>query len=207
MASHHTRSLSFPSKPHPIADQLDEHLCRLRSSQAASTTSLTNKFTGLNDLYQCVDEFLQLPLNQNTLSELLDGSLRLLDICATSRDVLVQSKERLLDLQSVLQRGAVDIKEVEKTNEANATESLLKDVQAVTVDSFKAEKETAACISEFDAFDATMELVMCQKKKVNIDISQVKKLESQIQEIDGVLECMFRSLIKTRAILLNVLSN
>ncbi|KAL2944810.1 Protein P21 [Bienertia sinuspersici] len=47
-----------------------------------------------------------------------------------------------------------DIKEVDKTNEANATESLLKDVQAVTD-----------------------------------------------------LECLFRRLIKTRAILLNVLSN
>ncbi|KAL2935795.1 Glutamate--tRNA ligase [Bienertia sinuspersici] len=101
MASHHTRSLSFPSKPHPIAYQLDEHLCRLRSSQDAS---LTNKLTGLNDLYTCVDEFLQLPLNQNTLSEMLDGSLRLLDICATSRDALAQSKERLQDIQSVLRR-------------------------------------------------------------------------------------------------------
>ncbi|XP_021758633.1 uncharacterized protein LOC110723594 [Chenopodium quinoa] len=263
MASQHIRSLSFPSKSHPIADQLDEQLCRLRSSQAASTSSLTNKLSGLKDLYQCVDEFLQLPLNQKSLSEnwveeVLDGSLRILDICSTSRDVLVQSKERLQDIQSVHRRRCSgelnitnevveylntrktakktvkkclkDIKENDNTNEANFIENMLKDVQSVTDDVFKSllsyisgsqkncwsfsklvrqrvEKETSAFVSEFDAVDATLELMICQKKKVHVDMSQVVNLESQIQEIEGVLECLFRHLIKTRAILLNVLSN
>ncbi|XP_010676019.2 uncharacterized protein LOC104891929 [Beta vulgaris subsp. vulgaris] len=261
MASHHTRSLSFPSKPHPIADQLDEQLCRLKSSQAASTSSLTNKLTSLKELYQSVDEFLQLPIGQKTISqtqwteEMLDGSLRLLDICATSRDALVQSKERLQDIQSVLRRRCSgefnitsevdeylktrktskkiikkclkDIKEVDNTNEAN----VLKDVQALTVDVFKsllsyisgsqksswsfsklisqkAEKDSTASTNEFDVVDATLELMICQKKKANIvDISQLVKLESEIQEIEEVLESLFRHLIKTRATLLNVLSN
>ncbi|XP_057518340.1 uncharacterized protein LOC130799253 [Amaranthus tricolor] len=251
MASYHTRSLSFPSKSHPAADQVEQQLCRVRSSQAASTSSLTNKLTDLNDLYKCVDEFLQLPVNQKTQSgswvdEVLDGSLRLLDVCSTSRDVLAQSKEMLQEIQSVLRRRCSSelnisnhvseylkarktikkviqkcskgIREVVKTNEANPIEATLKDVQAITVDIFKSlfsyiggsqksswtfskfvrgqksEKETAA-ISELDAIDAT------------VDMSQLVKLESNIEEIDRVLECLFRHLVKTRATLLNILSN
>ncbi|XP_056686760.1 uncharacterized protein [Spinacia oleracea] len=263
MASYHTRSFSFPSNSHPVADQLDEQLSRLRSSQAASTSSLTNKLNGLNDLYKCVEEFLQLPHNQKTVSQsqgessveqVLDGSLRLLDICATSRDVLALSKERLQDIQSVLRRrcnGELDITNevaeylktrksskkiikkclkdiiaVDKTNESIVISSTLKDVQALTVDVFKSllsyiggsqksswsfsklvhqgsEKEAAASISEFDAVDASLS----QKKNVNIDMSQLVKLESEVQEIDEVLESLFRHLIKTRSTLLNVLSN
>ncbi|KNA10383.1 hypothetical protein SOVF_144910 [Spinacia oleracea] len=262
MASYHTRSFSFPSNSHPVADQLDEQLSRLRSSQTASTSSLTNKLNDLNDLYKCVEEFLQLPQNQNTVSQsqgenvieqVLDGSLRLLDICSTSRDVLAVSKERIQDIQSVLRRRCSgelditnevaeylktrktskkiikkclkDINAVDKTNESVAISSMLKDVQALTVDIFKSllsyisgsqksnwsfsklvrqgsEKE-AASISEFDVVDATLN----QKKNVNVDMSQLVKLESEIQEIDEVLESLFRHLIKTRSTLLNVFSN
>ena len=248
MASYHTRSFSFPSNSHPVVDQLNEELCRLRSSQGASTSSMTNKLTGLKDLYKCVDEFLQLPQSQikTGLDEVLDGSLRLIDICSTSLDVLVQSKERLLDIQSVLRRrcnGGLnftnefseyiktrklvkrvvkkcfkDIQEIVKMNEANAKESKLKDVQSVTVDVFKsllsyiggsqksnwsfsklvhankAQKETKS-ISAFDAIDSTVEL------------SQLIKLESEIQVIEQDLEWLFRHLVKTRATLLNVVSN
>ncbi|KMT12778.1 hypothetical protein BVRB_4g088720 [Beta vulgaris subsp. vulgaris] len=255
MASYHIRSYSFPSKTHPVSDQLDASLCRLRSSQAASTSSVTNKLTDLKDLYKCVDEFLQLPLNMKNVSQtqcieqVLDGSLRLLDICSTSRDVLVQSKERLQDIQSVLRRRCrgelnitnevaeylktrktskkimkkclKDIKEVDNTNEAN----VLNEVQTMTIEVFKSmlsyyiggsqksswsftkKKETTTSTSEFDVVDATLELVICQKKKANVDMSQLVKLESEIQEIDEVLECLFRHLVKTRATLLNVLSN
>ncbi|KAL2926599.1 Sterile alpha motif domain-containing protein 9-like [Bienertia sinuspersici] len=258
MDSYHTRSFSSPSISHPVADQLDEQLCRLRSSQTASTSSLTSKLISLKDLYKSVEEFHQLPQNQKTQSEhwvegVLDGSLRLLDICSTSQDVLVQSKEQLQDIQSTLRRcigegnmtnefagylktrkiakKAIkkclkDIKEIEKTNEANVVESKLKEVQAMTVDVFKsllsyiggseksswsfsklvrqkAEKETAAPISKFEAVDATLELI-CQKKTANVDMSQIVQLESEIQEIDDVLQCLFRHLVKTRATLLNL---
>ncbi|KAL2944804.1 UPF0739 protein C1orf74 [Bienertia sinuspersici] len=266
MATYHTRSFSFPSKSHPVADQLSEQLCRLRSSQTASTSSMASRLTELKDLYKCVDEFLQLPQNQKIISqtyseqwveEVINGSLRLLDICSTSQEVLVQSKEQIQDIQSVLRRrcsnevnmtnefsaylqsrksskkmikkSLKDIKEVEKTNEANAIDSMLKDVQAITADVFKsllsyisgsqksswffsklvrqkAEKETAAPISKFEAVDATLELI-CQKKTANVDMSQIVQLESKVQEIDEVVECLFRHLVKARVTLLNVLSN
>ncbi|XP_010676018.2 uncharacterized protein LOC104891928 [Beta vulgaris subsp. vulgaris] len=280
MASYHARSLSFPSTAHPIADKFDEQLCRLRSSQAASTSSssLNQTLTNLRDLYCCVDELLQLPLNQQVLfhnlhskwvEEVLDGSLRLLDMCTSSRDVLVQSKECLQDIQSVLRRRCSgelninneivqylkarktskkiikkclkDMKEFDNTNEANGIESMLKDAQAMTVNVFTSvlsyiggvnlesrkrkwtllnklmhqdgNKEAETTNSEFEAVDATLESIICQKNKRGMNVvqvenmSQMQNLESEIQVLDETLESLFRHFVKTRATLLNILSN
>ncbi|KAM1243660.1 hypothetical protein ACFX2G_035890 [Malus domestica] len=111
----HTRSNSFPSRPHPIAQQVGELLCRLRSSEATSTSSssISHKLNGLQDLQDCVDRLLQLPLNRQALAqeqnekytnELLDGSIRLLDVCAIAKDAVLQTKECILDLQSIIRR-------------------------------------------------------------------------------------------------------
>ncbi|KAM5562709.1 hypothetical protein ABKV19_017759 [Rosa sericea] len=111
----HTRSNSFPLRSHPIIQEVDEHLCRLRSSESTSTSSSTisHKLSGLQDLHDCVDRLLQLPLNQQALAqekhqkcanELLDGSLRLLDVCSTAKDALLQTKECMQNLQSIIRR-------------------------------------------------------------------------------------------------------
>lgn len=83
-----TRSNNFPSRPHPIVQEIDEHLCRLRSSEATSTssTSISQKLSGLQDLHDSVETLLQyqLPLTQQALAqaqnekcstEVLGGSL------------------------------------------------------------------------------------------------------------------------------------
>ncbi|KAK9690632.1 hypothetical protein RND81_09G141900 [Saponaria officinalis] len=266
---YHARSVSLPSRPHPTTEQVIEQLCRLRSSQSASSssTSVSHGLNGLKDLYSCVDELLQQSLsqNQNTkwVDEVLDGSLRLLDICSASRDALQQSRERLGDVQSALRRRcsgelstmkeAVEYlntrrsvkkmikkclktlkQETEQKDEAHATISLLKDVQAMTADTFKSlmsyiggsqksgwsvvtkminknvNKETST--TEFDEVDATLNSLICQKKdRINSSqmenlMSQTLKLESQIQNLDESLESLFRDLVKTRATLLNIFS-
>ncbi|GMH16336.1 hypothetical protein Nepgr_018177 [Nepenthes gracilis] len=112
---YHARSISLPSRPHPLIPQFDEQLSRLRSTEATSTlsSSIRCKFNGLKDLYNCLDELLQLHLHQRTLrqdceakgaDDLLDGSLRLLDACGTARDLMTQTKEHVQEIQSVLRR-------------------------------------------------------------------------------------------------------
>ncbi|KAI5315206.1 PREDICTED: Protein of unknown function DUF241 [Prunus dulcis] len=112
----HTRSNSFPSRPHPIVQEVDECLRRLRSSEVTSTSSsssISHKLSGLQDLHSCVDRLLQLPLTQQALAqeqnekstnELLDGSLRILDVCSSAKDALLQTKECVQDLQSIMRR-------------------------------------------------------------------------------------------------------
>ncbi|KAL4319425.1 hypothetical protein GQ457_18G025890 [Hibiscus cannabinus] len=112
--SFHARSNSLPSRQHPITSQIDENVNRLRESRSASTSSsIGDKLNCLQDLYEYVDMFLQLPLTQQALAqeqqkklvdELLDGSLVLLDVCGTAKDALLQTKECTQELQSILRR-------------------------------------------------------------------------------------------------------
>ncbi|KAL4037652.1 hypothetical protein IC575_001252 [Cucumis melo] len=121
--SFHIRSNSLPSKPHPIVDEVDELLCRLKSSEATSTSSsLCQKLDGLHDLHDCIDKLLLLPLTRQALvdkksvDDQLEGSLKLLDLCATAKDVLFQTKESAHELESTLRRrrGDVTVGDVQK---------------------------------------------------------------------------------------------
>ncbi|XVF45652.1 hypothetical protein PTKIN_Ptkin02bG0224100 [Pterospermum kingtungense] len=123
----HARSNSMPSRPHPLIPQIDEHLCRLKSNEAASSSSISKKLGGLRDLFELVDSLLQLPLAQQSLAqqcndkqinELLNGSLRLLDVCGVAKDALLQAKEDTQQLQSMLRRRRGD--DSGFTNEAKA---------------------------------------------------------------------------------------
>ncbi|CAN1134729.1 hypothetical protein LINPERPRIM_LOCUS15924 [Linum perenne] len=109
----HARSNSFPSRPHPLVSEFDEQLCRLRQSQSASTSSISHKLNGLQDVYDCVDKLIQLPSTQQAMihdqNELLDGSLRILDLCNTARDALSQLKESVSELQSAIRRRQGDL--------------------------------------------------------------------------------------------------
>ncbi|KAH1072447.1 hypothetical protein J1N35_024775 [Gossypium stocksii] len=107
-----TRSNSFPrsSRQHPLATEVNEHLNRLRASKEASTSSasISHKLNGFQDLYDCVVKFLQLPLSHHALAhecadELLDGSLRLLDLCSTAKDIVLQTKESAGVLEHLLE--------------------------------------------------------------------------------------------------------
>ena len=112
--NHHFRSNSFPTRAHPLISEFNEQLSSLRFSEAtsSSSTSLSQKLIGLQDLHDCVDNLLLLPFsqalaqeqNQKWLNELLDGSLRLLDVCGIARDALLQTKECTRELQSTLRR-------------------------------------------------------------------------------------------------------
>ncbi|CAN1192597.1 hypothetical protein LINPERHAP2_LOCUS41632 [Linum perenne] len=112
-ASFPARSNSLPARTHPLASEFDEQVCRLRRSQSASTSSASigHKLSSLQDIYDCVDKFLQLPTTRQSLihdkksfDEALDGSLRLLDLCNTAKDVLSQTKESVSELQSAIRR-------------------------------------------------------------------------------------------------------
>jgi hypothetical protein len=110
----HARSNSFPSRLNPAITQLDEHLRRSRASEGACTSSsLGGKLSSLQDLHDCVNKLLFLPLNQQAIAqenngklieELLDGSLQVLDLCNTAKDALLQTKESVHELQSILRR-------------------------------------------------------------------------------------------------------
>jgi len=110
----HGRSNSLPSRPHPLILQCNQHLDTLqRSSNETSSSLLHHKIGGLRDLVECVENLIQLPLTQDALvhehqekwvNNLLDGSLRLLDVCSAAKDALLHTKECTRELQSIIRR-------------------------------------------------------------------------------------------------------
>ncbi|KAF5186836.1 hypothetical protein FRX31_023574 [Thalictrum thalictroides] len=65
-ASYHVRSISLPSRSHPLTLTVEDQLNRLRSSEATSCSSSTCH--NFNELYESVRDLLELSLTQNSLS-------------------------------------------------------------------------------------------------------------------------------------------
>ncbi|KAG9443152.1 hypothetical protein H6P81_019006 [Aristolochia fimbriata] len=114
--STHIRSTTLPTREHPLNDlQLDEKLNKLRNWDVLASTSflpvdtLLNSLCGLGDLYQTVEDLLQVQQSKQGLvhdkvwvEKELDGSLRLLDAIGMARDDLFQMKEHINNIQSAL---------------------------------------------------------------------------------------------------------
>ena len=91
-SSLHNRSNSMPTAPRPTVSQVEEHLHRLKDTEATTSSlssSISHRLNDLQDLQESTDELLQLRISQQALAqecsskqidELLDGSVRLLDI-------------------------------------------------------------------------------------------------------------------------------
>lgn len=112
-SQYHVRSNSFPTRSHPLFQRCDEHLCRLGASDATSSSSLSHKLSGLEDLHDCVEKLFQLPLTQQAfvhgrqekwVDEQVDGSLRLLDMCSAGKDAVLHTKECAREVQSIMRR-------------------------------------------------------------------------------------------------------
>ncbi|XP_057456423.1 uncharacterized protein LOC130747490 [Lotus japonicus] len=225
-SSFHARSNSFPSRPHPLILQCNEHLDRLRASQETSSSSLlSHKLGGLRDLHDCVENLIQLPLTQeavlhekNCVNELLDGSLRLLDMCTTAKDSLLHTKECTRELQSIMRRrkgGEVELRaEVKKflasrkvvrkaiskalsnlkdtttkDNQNVALVSLLQDMEVVTLSTFQELLQFISGTTQSKSRNWLLISKLMQTKKVAC--SQLAD-ESEFAQLDEALQsCIF----------------
>ncbi|KAK1362248.1 hypothetical protein POM88_046722 [Heracleum sosnowskyi] len=116
----HSRSISLPSIPHPSTANVEEHLFRLRSSESAPSSLLCNKLSGLKELYECIDDLLNLPLVQQKLGscsdDVLGSSIRLLDLCSTTKDAFLQMRASGRDLESSLRRRDTNVSSKIRSN-------------------------------------------------------------------------------------------
>ncbi|KAI3415152.1 uncharacterized protein J3R85_015474 [Psidium guajava] len=91
---HNARSISLPSRSHPATRRIDIELNRLKSLEAEhqkpSSGSVRAGLSGLEELYISL------------------GSVRLLDACGSMREMLMQIREHVQELQSVLRRRRGD---------------------------------------------------------------------------------------------------
>ncbi|KAK3029154.1 LOW QUALITY PROTEIN: hypothetical protein RJ639_039709 [Escallonia herrerae] len=115
------RSNSLPSRSYPSALRLEKQLNKLKTWEEASSMEMADmicsSLLATEELYRCLDDLLELPLTQQAPSlhlheewanELLDGSVRFLDICSAAREFMSQLREHASDLQSSLRRRKGD---------------------------------------------------------------------------------------------------
>ncbi|AES95265.1 hypothetical protein MtrunA17_Chr5g0406601 [Medicago truncatula] len=117
---YHVRSNSFPSQSHPNSTRIEQELTKIKTWEATSTStsdSITNGLFLLEDLYISLEDLLNMTSTQKLVShhqgekfveELLDGSVKVLDICGITRDTMLQIKENVQSLHSSLRRRKGD---------------------------------------------------------------------------------------------------
>ncbi|CAN4078636.1 unnamed protein product [Withania somnifera] len=97
----HIRSVSLPGRSHPTTQRVEKY----------------NALLGLEKLHKYMDDLFNLPqtlqslfqsLHAKWLDDLLDKSVRLLDLCGTIRELVSQCKEDVRYLQSSLRRRKGD---------------------------------------------------------------------------------------------------
>ncbi|PIN25736.1 hypothetical protein CDL12_01530 [Handroanthus impetiginosus] len=115
---HHGRSLSMPSESRPAMSQFDENLSRIRALGAtcSSLSSMNARINELKNLYDSMDDLLQLPQNFSLegQEQILDDYIRLLDACSTVKDLISLTKQGVRELLSAVRR-----------KDANVTQSYL----------------------------------------------------------------------------------
>ncbi|KAF4364708.1 hypothetical protein G4B88_028631 [Cannabis sativa] len=141
------RSISLPTRPHPSTTRIEQQLHKIQALEfEVATSSSSSFFKGLlfelEELYECVDDLLQMGSTQQVLSQnqheksledLLEASLRLLDLCGITRDVLLQTKQHVGALQSTLRRRKGDpIMEINITTYNCFRKKMKKEVKKLT---------------------------------------------------------------------------
>ncbi|CAL0313108.1 unnamed protein product [Lupinus luteus] len=108
------RSISLPSRSHSSMVIVEEKLRKFKTWEATCTSfSISMGLSLLEDLYVGLDNVLNMASTQHVITqhkgekcveEVLDGSMRILDICGITRDTLLQIKENVQALHSCLRR-------------------------------------------------------------------------------------------------------
>ncbi|XP_048431196.1 uncharacterized protein LOC125473022 [Pyrus x bretschneideri] len=242
-AKHHViRSISLPSRSHPTTLRVEEELNRLQTSSSCDSTSdsICKSLCGLDELYECVDDLLQMASTQQLLShELLDGALmRLLDICDITGDAISTIKEHVRDLQSALRRRKGDsslessiskytcfrkkmnkdakklITSLKQVDNKIATSPLLEQDHHLTAVIRVLREVRVKNMSIFQSLlvlqhrlDAAL-YNLCKSSTATFECAnkRLEALEVTIEGLENGLESVFRRMIKTRASLLNIIS-
>ncbi|CAL9774049.1 unnamed protein product, partial [Musa acuminata subsp. burmannicoides] len=118
---YHVRSISMPSRDHPLKLRVDEEMQKLKSLVAQSCLSaqtICEGLTALGGLYECIEELLHLPMSKysniqekESVEVELDGSVRLLDLLGIMRDSMMTTTDQIRTLEIALRRQGVTVAE------------------------------------------------------------------------------------------------
>ncbi|KAD5960769.1 hypothetical protein E3N88_12241 [Mikania micrantha] len=288
------KSISLPCRSHPTTYEIEELLSKIKTAieEASSVEAICNNLSHLTGLYKCMNDLLTSSKTQVLLSneenkkwvdELVDESVRFLDICGSIRDMLSEIKDHSRDLLCALRRRKGDHVTIENSimkyncfrknlrkrvrglsaslkqadnfsgggsvvvgNDNHQLAAVIRAVVGVSemtilvfesllmflcvpvskprrwsiVVSKLMHKEMVACedqkenhvaVNEFESIDAALR-ILCKYGSYgsigNVQIAQcrLERLGAQIESMESRLELMFRFLVRTQVLLLNIVS-
>ncbi|KAJ1693020.1 hypothetical protein LUZ63_009718 [Rhynchospora breviuscula] len=113
----HTRSVSLTTRSHPFVLRAEEELNKLQACVGSSSLTheiMLDALKAIGCVYESINELLCMSSNQNGISHMqhrrwveqeLEDSVKLLDMCSTSRDNLDSIKYHVLVLELATRRG------------------------------------------------------------------------------------------------------
>ncbi|OVA12126.1 Protein of unknown function DUF241 [Macleaya cordata] len=232
--AYHARSVSLPTESHPLSLAVEEQLCRLKSSELASSSSICHNLAGLKDLYECVEDFIQLESTQKGCPVTMKQCVQDLQSSIRRRTneigAYITSRKKV---SKVIRKCLADLKKMDsKNNDLVAEISVLREVEATTLAIFESllffvsgPKQSSWSLvsklmpnkrvahkgeeetSEVMKVDVALKAFISHK---NIEVNNVQKplkaLEMSLQDLEDGLESVFRCLVKNRVSLLNILN-
>lgn len=115
--NYQVRSISLPSRFHPTSVRIDQEINNLKSWEGCSVTSsneVCSLLAGLEEAYGCADLLVNMQSgydslkNEEWVSDLFDGSVKILDVCSTLRETMLMIKGHVQAIQSALRRKKGD---------------------------------------------------------------------------------------------------
>ncbi|KAJ9541070.1 hypothetical protein OSB04_027576 [Centaurea solstitialis] len=261
------KSISLPCRSHPSTLRIEQELNAAKTNAVVAKLSAETICGGLSQLtvlYECMDDLLNSSAtrvliarqqNMKLVEDLVDESMKFLDVCGSIRDMVSQMKEHIRDLQCALRRRKGELSSEKSVTKYNCfRKKMNKDVKGLVaslkqvdnnttvVDSddhhlaavIKAvigpnrlslvvsklihkgmvaceEQQEQGVLNEFDSIDAALQTLSKYESSTQSDKTQIAKcrlerLEAQLECMESRLECMFRHLIRSRATLLNIIS-
>uniref|UniRef100_A0ACD5W8D0 Uncharacterized protein n=1 Tax=Avena sativa TaxID=4498 RepID=A0ACD5W8D0_AVESA len=233
----HQRSASLPSITHSTESKVEVELQGLQthiSSPSVTIDTMCDGLRRLGDIYNCIEEIMNLPSNQAGLSlrrnkkmveEELERSLVLIDLCNSMQENLAHLKMSTQELQLVLKRGDDAAVQLKVESFIRLAKQAQKPFKKITSSKATAEdcrlvrllaeaREMSVTLLESTSnllpkqFAATKgsKWSLVQKRKVVCEEEQLQELERSMGDLENSVEFLFRRLIQSRVSLLNVLS-
>ncbi|KAF6172480.1 hypothetical protein GIB67_006993 [Kingdonia uniflora] len=179
------RSVSLPARSHLSILRIEEELNKLKQAPSSPPTAETIciALLGLKKLYERVQDFLQLPVNQQGhndkwVDEVLDGPVGLLDMCDITKNILLQTKVHAQDIQSGLCRRSGE-------------SSLESTVCAYRCNRKKMKKEITKCLAALKR----METKFCSTPIVELGHHLSVVVIRLLRDISGITISIFQSLM------------
>ncbi|CAH2076603.1 unnamed protein product [Thlaspi arvense] len=150
------RCVSLPVRSHPSVRRIQEVLSKVRalgSSSLESRMMVRDGLSGLTELYRCLSEDLfksssdtqQALLNGGLMDDLLEMSLKYLDVCGGVKEGASRIKKSVVELQSALRRSKKG-GEFSLESDVDAYVAMRKEIKKEIKKYMAMSNETDACL-------------------------------------------------------------